>query len=268
VREWKLLERVEERVKVLSKILTSAKAPPHGKIGMIIGNEVMGLVVHESVGHPYEADRVLGREAAQAGESFVTPDMIGQRIGSEVVTVVDDPTLKHSYGYYEFDDEGVKAKRRTLLREGVINELLHNRQTASKLGVSSNGAARASSFDREPLVRMANTFMLPGDHEFEELLEGVKLGIYMKTYGECNIDDRRWNMRFVGRECYLIHNGRIGEMVRRPVLEITTPTFYSSIDAVDKHLHFDAATCGKGDPMQPMPVWCGGPNVRLRGVRL
>ncbi len=134
--------------------------------------------------------------------------------------------------------------------------------------VKSNGAARAEFFDREPIVRMANTFMLPGDHTFEELVENVKHGVFMKTFGEWNIDDRRYNMRFIGRECYLIDNGKLGGLVRRPILEITTPGFFGSIDALDKNLQFEGALCGKSDPTQGAPVWHGGPNVRVNDVKL
>ncbi|OYT51518.1 TldD-like protein [Candidatus Bathyarchaeota archaeon ex4484_135] len=268
IRELKPGELLKERTRALGKVLKEGVSPPKGTIDIILGSEVVGLMVHESCGHPYEADRIMGREAAQAGESFVSVDMLGQRIGTEVVTVVDDPTLEGSYGYYLYDDEGVKARRRYLIKDGVINEFLHNRETAAVLGISSNAAARASGFNREPIVRMANTFMLPGDCEFEELIEDVKLGVYIKTFGEWNIDDRRFNMRFIGRESYLIENGEIKGPVRRPVLEITTPGFYGSIDALDKNLAFSSATCGKGDPVQGVPVWLGGPNVRLRNVRL
>ncbi len=268
VEEWKLIDHARERAKTLGKILKTAGKAPRGKLDMVLGNQVVGLIVHESVGHPYEADRIFGREAAQAGESFITRDMVGRRIGSEVVTVVDDPTLKNSYGYYLYDDEGVPARRRFLMKEGVINEFLHNRETAAEMGVSSNAAARSSAFNREPIIRMANTFMLPGDQAFDELVEGVQLGVYMKTFGEWNIDDRRYNMRFVGRECYLIKKGELKGMIRRPILEVTTPGFYGSVDALDKSLTFEGATCGKGDPAQGMPVWHGGPNARLRGVGL
>jgi len=268
VEDWRLVDLAKKRAQTLGKILKTAEKAPRKKLDLVLGNYVVGLVVHESVGHPYEADRILGREAAQAGESFISRDMLGKRIGTDVVTVADDPTLPNSYGYYTYDDEGVPAKRRLLIKEGRINEFLHNRETAAELGTSSNAAARASAFNREPIIRMANTFMLPGDRTFEELIEDIQLGVYMKTFGEWNIDDRRYNMRFVGRECYRIEKGRLKSMVRRPVLEITTPGFYSSVDAVDKSLKFEAATCGKGDPMQGMPVWHGGPNVRLRNLRL
>ncbi len=268
VEGWSLVDKVSERTETLGRILREAKPTPKGKLDLVLGSQVVGLVVHESVGHPYEADRILGREAAQAGESFVKPDMLGQKIGSDVATVVDDPTIEGSYGYYLYDDEGVRARRRYLMKNGVINEFLHNRETAAEMGFRSNASARACRYDVEPLIRMANTFMLPGDMTFEELLEDVKLGVYMKTFGEWNIDDRRFNMRFVGRECYLIRNGELAEMVRRPTLEITTPALYRSIDAVDRNLKFEAATCGKGDPVQGVPVWHGGPNVRLRGIVL
>jgi TldD protein len=154
------------------------------------------------------------------------------------------------------------------MKAGVINEFLHNRETAARLGTSSNGSARAAAFDREPLVRMGNTYMVAGDHTPDELLEGVRRGVWMCTFGEWNIDDRRWNFRFVGRECYLIRGGKVRGMVRRPVLEITTPTFYSHVDAVARDVRFEAATCGKGSPTQGMPVWHGGPTVRLREVRV
>ncbi len=268
VKKWNLIEHVGERAKTLGRILREAVSPPKGKVDVVLGSQVVGLIVHESVGHPCEADRILGREAAQAGESFITVGMLGSRIGPEEVTVVDDPTLENSYGFYLYDDEGVEARRRFLIKEGVINEFLHNRETAFELGVQSNASARASRFDKEPIVRMANTFMMPKDYDFEELLEGVHLGVYIRTFGEWNIDDRRYNMRFVGRECYLIKNGVLMNMVRRPILEITTLGFYGSIDAVDKTLSFEAATCGKGDPPQGIPVWHGGPNVRIRDIEV
>ena len=252
----------------MEKMLEKARSPPPGKIDLIIGPQVTGIAVHESTGHPYEADRIMGREAAQAGESFVKPEMLGTRIGSELVTVVDDPTIEGSYGFYLYDDEGVKARRRFLMKNGIINEFLQNRETAAKLGVKSNAAARASRYSLEPLVRMANTFMLPGDSTLEEMIKETKLGVYMKRFQEWNIDDRRFNMRMVGSEAYLIENGEIKHPVWRPTLEITTPKFYESITAVGKDLEFWAATCGKGDPAQGVPVWIGGPSVKLKEIQV
>jgi TldD protein len=266
--EWDLPKYVAEEAKILGKILREAKQAPRGELDLVLGSEVTGIACHESCGHPQEADRILGREAAQAGESYLKPDMIGHRIGTEGVTVVDDPTVPNSYGFYEYDEEGVRAGRRTLIKNGVIAGFLQNRETAAELGVSSNGAARAVSYDREPIIRMANTFMLPGEHEEEELIEDVSKGVFIKTFMEWNIDDRRYNQRYVGLEAYLIENGQITSAVRNPILEITTPGFYGSVDAVGKTVEYEAATCGKGEPEQGAPVWHGGPPIRLRKVRL
>lgn len=265
--KWNILEILPAEEKALREI-TKAKKSPEGNFDLIVGPEVAGIIAHESCGHPSEADRILGREAAQAGESFIKPEKIGERIGSDVVNVVDDPTVPNSFGYYKYDDEGIPARRRYLYREGRINEFLHNRESAGKLGVHSNGAARSSWWNREPIVRMSTTFFEPGDYKKEELFEDVKEGIYMKSFTEWNIDDVRYNQKYVGREAYLIKNGEIVAPVRRPVLEVTTPGFYSRVDAVADDLEFYAGTCGKGDPMQGVDVWMGGPHLRLRNVRL
>lgn len=265
---WNLSERMEREAENLSKVLLEGVEPPRDSVDVVVGPEIVGLVCHESAGHPGEADRVLGREAAQAGETYVKPEMLGTRIGSEAVTVVDDPRLPGSFGYYLYDEEGVEARERVLIDRGTLRELLHNRETAAVFGVESNGASRASHYDREPIIRMANTYMRPGDHSVEELLEDIREGVYIKSYQEWNIDDRRWNQRYVGVEAYRVVGGELREPIRNPVLELTTRGFYSAIDAVGKDLTFSAGYCGKGDPMQGIPVWFGGPPVRLRNVRL
>lgn len=265
---WKPADRFRENLKDLSNVLVNAKEVKSDNYDIILGSETSGLASHESCGHPFELDRILGREGAQAGESFIKPDMLGQRIASEAVTVIDDPTLPNSFGFYLYDEEGVKARPRYLIHKGVINEFLMNRETAYVLGLKSNAAARASGYNREPIVRMANTYYAPGDYKFEELLEDVKKGIFIKSFGEWNIDDRRYNMRFVGLESYYIENGEIKDPVWNPIFEITTPKFYESIDAVDNMLAFDPATCGKSDPGQGVPVFTGGPNMRVKNVKI
>ncbi len=266
--KWKLTDRLVGEAEVYEKVLLTAKEPPREPVDVIVGSEVVGLIVHESCGHPSEADRILGREAAQAGMSFIKPGMIGYRIGNENATVIDDPTIPGSYGYYLYDDEGVPARPRYLYREGVVYEHLHNRWTAKIFGVESNASARSMDYRSEPIIRMANTYLKPGDYSFDELLEDVKKGVYIKSYMEWNIDDTRWSQRYVGLEAYLIENGELKGYVRNPVLEITTKAFYSNIDAVGKELRFYAGLCGKGEPAQGVPVWFGGPDVRLRNIRL
>jgi TldD protein len=268
VEKWDLPKLLSEEARTLSKILVEACSPPEGEMDVVLGPEVVGIVCHESCGHPAEADRILGREAAQAGETYLNMDSLGMRVGSSVVNVVDDPTLPGSFGFYLYDEEGVKAGKRVLIKEGVVNEFLHNRETASVFGVQSNAASRSVAYDREPIIRMANTFLEPRDYSKEELIEDVKHGIYIKNFMEWNIDDRRFNERYVGLEAYRIENGELKERVRNPVLEITTVGLWSAMDAVGKDLGFQAAYCGKGDPMQGIPVWTGGPHARLRKIRI
>lgn len=266
VRGWSLEDKVLEEVAVLKNLLREGRRAPPGLYDVVLGSELTGIVSHEACGHPQEADRVLGREAAQAGESYLKPGDLGKVVGSEAVTIIDDPTLPNSFGYYLYDDEGVEARRKILIKSGVVNEYLHNRETAAEFGVKSNGSARAMDYSREPIVRMANTFMIPGDYSFQELIEDVKSGIYVKTYLEWNIDDVRWNNRYVGLEAYLIESGEIKNPLRNPVIEVTTGKLLSSIDAVGRELSFRAATCGKGMPMQGVPVWIGGPEARARNI--
>jgi len=267
--KWKIPEKMVHDAKVLRDVITKAKAVKPGNMDLVCGSEVAGIAAHESCGHPMEADRILGREMSQAGRSFIYKGgqyWIGKRIGSKAVTIVDDPTVVNSYGYYQYDDEGVNARRRFLYKEGVINEFLHNRESAAKLGTKSNGSSRSVNYDREAIVRMANTFVLPGNFTEDELIEDVKYGVYMKSFTEWNIDDKRFNQRYVGREAYLIENGEVEHPVARPVIETTTLKFWTAVDAVSKKIEFDAATCGKGDPEQGAPVHTGGPCLRLRRV--
>ena len=264
----RLVEKVEEEARVMGKVLRSASKPPSDTVDVVLSPELSGIAAHESVGHPQEADRVLGREGAQAGESYLKSDSLGRKIGSAEANVSDDPTLERSNGYVPVDDEGVEGRKRLLIKDGVINEFLQNRTTAKELGVLSNGAARSVSFDREPIIRMSNTFVEPGDYTTEELIKEVRHGVYFKTFTEWNIDDKRLNQRYVALEAYLIEQGEVGGLVKAPVLEITTPKLWGSVKARSRHMEFEAATCGKGDPQQGAPVWTGGPETLLAGIRL
>ena len=263
--EMDLRGSMESDVESLYVNLVKAEASPKGVMDVVVSPEISGIMAHEASGHPSEADRILGREAAQAGLSFRTYYR-GRIIGSRHVTVIDDPTIPGSYGFYMYDDEGVAARPRILYKQGELHEMLHNRETAAVYGVESNGAARAMDYRSEPIVRMSNTYIAPGDYSLDELLEDVRLGVFIKKYMEWNIDDVRWGQRYGALEAYLIRNGRIERPVRGAVLEGTTRALFASVDAVSKDLEFYAGTCGKGEPPQGVPVWMGGPYMRLRGV--
>lgn len=266
--EWNLLEVLPDEMLMLKRQIEKGKRVKPGKFDLVCGPEVAGIASHESCGHPMEADRIIGREMSQAGRSFVSPDMVGQRVGSEYATVIDDPTIPGSYGYYAYDQEGVKARPRYLYKEGLINEFLQNRETASKFGIQSNGSSRSETYLKEPIVRMANTIVAPGDFEDDELIGSIKEGVVMHSFTEWNIDDKRFNQKYVSREGYFIKDGELAGPARKCTLEITTPGFWGAIDAVSKRVEFVAGECGKGDPMQGMSVSMGGPMLRLRGVML
>lgn len=264
----------DEYKDVCSRLVKVANQSDHrltGKLDFVVSPEVTGIICHENAGHPSEGDRILGREGAQAGESFWRDLKLKEsRIGSDHVTVVEDPTIPRTGGFYLYDDEGVKARERILVKEGVINEPLLNREFGVKFGMGSNGSARSTDFNREPIIRMANTYMKPGDFTIEELIEDVKHGIYMLSFTEWNIDDRRYQSKYVGFECYEIKNGQVTEtMVRRPIMELTSIGLFSSIDGVSNKLTLEfPAICGKSDPAQGVPVDAGGTYMRMRDIRL
>lgn len=260
-------EQIEDAVGNLP-IISRSPTAPHGIFDVVLSPEIAGIVAHESCGHPTEWDRIIGREGSLAGESFLTGKEFPFRIGSDVVSVIDDPTVKRSYGYYKYDDEGIKARKRYLYKNGYTSEFIHSRESAARMNVQPNGGGRVSQWNREPLARMSTTYIEPGDYSFEELVEDVKDGIYIKSYTEWNIDDIRFNEKYVGSEAFIIKNGELKERVRKPSIEINTIKFYSAIDAVSKELEFYAGTCGKGDPEQGLNTWMGGPSVRLRQIRI
>jgi TldD protein len=269
VKRIDLVDLVEREARTLIRVLREAEKTPTGIMDVVLGPELSGIAAHESVGHPQEADRILGREGAQAGESYLSKDSLGTKVGSEEANVSDDPTIPHSNGYSPVDDEGVASKKRRLIVDGKISEFLQNRSTASLLGVGNNGSSRSSGFDREPIIRMSNTFVEPGDYATtEELLKEVKDGVYLKSFTEWNIDDKRLNQRYTGLEAYRIKDGETAGLVKAPVLEITTPVLWGSVRGRSKRLEFEAASCGKGDPMQGIPVWTGGPDTLLGAVRI
>lgn len=274
IKDAKVVENLGDEVARLRKIAEKAEkidSLMEQPIDMIVGTEVAGIIAHENVGHPSEGDRIKGREGAQAGESFWRDLKIGEsRVGSDAVTVSEDPTVPNTGGFYLYDDEGVKARKRILIKNGIINEPLLNREFGAMFGLGSNGSARSTAYNREPIIRMANTFFEPGDQTFDEMVEDVKLGVYMRSFGEWNIDDRRYQSKYTGTEAYLIKDGELTEtMVAKPILETTSIGLLSAADAVSSDWSLDfPATCGKSDPMQGAPVYAGGGNIRFRKIRL
>jgi TldD protein len=247
-------------------VLAGAKPTPTGKTTVILDPEFCSLLSHEIMGHPSEADRVLGKEAAWAGRVW-WKDRVGDKIFSENLNVVSDATLGNYLGSFKYDDEGVPSKRVIHIEKGVLREFLHSRETAKVYNVEPNGTMRASSYLFAPLIRMTNTYIDRGNWKFDEMLRDIKEGIYLKGDKTPSIDSRRYNFQISAKEAFAIRNGQIAEAFRSPTLTGTAPEFLSTIDAVGDDLKiFPIPNCGKGEPMQTMRVGNGGPHIRGYGM--
>lgn len=231
---------------------------------VVLEPNYVALLVHEIVGHPSEADRVLGREAAWAGTTWWA-EKIGEKIGSKYCTVYDDPTVPKTLGFYRYDDEGVKAKRKVLIEKGVLKGHMQSRETAAEFGVEPNAGMRAITFEYIPLIRMSNTFFADGDWKYEEMLKETKHGYLVISMKHPSIDDQRYNWTISAQEGYEIKNGELTTHLRDVQLTSIAPKFFKSVDAASRkgEMH-PLPGCGKGDPMQALYVGNGGPY--LRGV--
>lgn len=258
-----LLQEAKNMHNLLEKGVTLSKDELAKIKNVVISPEIMGIAVHESVGHANEADRIFGREAAQAGMSYVNKDNLGLRIGSDAVTIIDDPTIPNTYGFYLYDDEGVKARPKEIVKNGMQNELLLNRAYAHILKKKSNAAARSDSYYNEPLIRMSNSYLKPGRAKFHELVKEANNGAYIKNFTEWNIDDTRTFARYQGNEAYLIKNGSVEKPIKNFTIESTTLNFWNAVRLIDNEMELYLGNCGKGEPMQGVPVTMGGAAALL-----
>jgi len=274
-RGWEFVEEMDllgnaERVRNEAVALLSAPNCPAGKKDVIITGSQMALQVHESCGHPIELDRVLGTEISLAGGSFMTLDKFRKlRYGSGRVNIVADATTPGGLGTFGYDDEGVKAQRADIIREGLFVGYLTSRETAPIIGSTSNGTMRADGWNRIPLIRMTNINLLPGDWTLADLIADTKEGLLIDTNKSWSIDDRRLNFQFGCEAAWEIKDGRVGQLYCNPMYTGITPEFWNSCDAVtnEKHWHvWGVPNCGKGEPIQTAHVAHGASPARFRGV--
>jgi TldD protein len=250
--------------------LLTAKPCPTETTTIILDPTQTALQVHESCGHPIELDRVFGTEASYAGTSFLTLDKRGSfQYGSDRVTIVADATVPGALGTFGFDDEGVPAQRTVIADQGVFKNYLTSRETAARLGESSNGTMRADGWGRIPLIRMTNVNLEPGDWSFEDLVADTDRGIYLQTNKSWSIDDRRLNFQFGTEIAWEIKKGKLGEMLKNPTYTGITPQFWGSCDAVCREWAvWGTPNCGKGQPSQTAHVGHGAAAARFRNVRV
>lgn len=266
------LDGQAERIAGEAAALLTAEQCPSGVMTVILDGTQAALQVHESCGHPTELDRVLGAEAAFAGTSFLTPDLLGSfRYGSEQVTMTADATRAGGLGTFGWDDEGVPAQRTVLVDHGIFNDYMSSRETAAELGRQSNGTMRGDGWSRIPLIRMTNVNLEPGDSSLEEMIAGTEYGVFLETNRSWSIDDRRLNFQFGTQNGWLIEKGRRTKLVRNALYSGITPEFWNSCDAVagpGEWRLWGVVNCGKGEPGQVMHVGHGAAPCRFRDVRV
>ena len=271
VEDAKFLENAE-RVGKEAVALLSAKPCPSGRMDIILKGSQLALQVHESMGHPAELDRVLGEEASFAGTSFLTPEKLGNfRYGSDAVNITSDATIPEALGGFAYDDEGVKAKRIYLVKNGIFVGYLNSRETSKKLKLEPMGAMRAQSWNFMPIVRMTSVNLEPGDKTLDELIAGVDNGILMDTNKSWSIDQNRLNFQFGTEIGWEIKNGKIQDMVKNPTYTGITYEFWRSCDGVankDFWHVWGVPNCGKGEPQQVMQVSHGVAPARFRNVQV
>ena len=252
--------------------LLKAKPCPDTKADIIICGSQMALQVHESCGHPIELDRVLGTEISLAGGSFMQPELLNNlQYGSKIVNINADATIEGGLGSFGYDDEGVKAQRTPIIKDGLFVGYLTSRETAPVIKKRSNGTMRADGWNRIPLIRMTNINLEPGDWELDDLIADTKNGIFMGTNKSWSIDDKRLNFQFGGECAWEIKNGKLGQMFKNPVYTGITPEFWNSCDAIcnAKHWHvWGVPNCGKGEPMQTAHVAHGTAPTRFRNIKV
>ena len=251
--------------------LLDAEECPQKICDIVLDSSHLSLVIHESIGHPLELDRVFGVERNFSGTSFAVPDKLGiLKYGSDIINVVTDSTAPFGLGTFGYDDDGVTANKEFLIKDGVLVNYLSSRETAARIGKKSTGANRADGWGNMPICRMTNTNLLPGDKSLTELISGIDDGIYMQTTSSWSIDDTRENFQFgceLGRE---IKNGQLGKLIKNPTYSGNTVEFWNSCDGIgDQSLWrlWGTPNCGKGQPAQNGRVGQGTSPARFRNVK-
>jgi TldD protein len=246
--------------------LIDAKPVKEEKTIVVMNPDFVALLTHEILGHPSEADRVLGKEMAWAGGAWWA-GKLEEKIGSDNLNVFDDPTLEGTLGHYGFDDEGNKATRTEIIKNGVLSNHMQSRETAEIFHTNPSANMRASSYRFMPLIRMACTCIDRGDWEPDEMVADIKNGYLISNMKIPSIDMKRYNWSISCQFAQKIENGEITDLLRDVIVLGTAPDFFKSIDACGKDFTVRPITnCGKGDPMQSMAMGNGGPSIRATAI--
>ncbi|HTY47080.1 MAG TPA: TldD/PmbA family protein [Methanomassiliicoccales archaeon] len=247
----------KEAAKEAIKMLKAEKCPS-GKHVCITDPQISGLLAHEVMGHASEADEIVKKR------SFLT-DVVGKKVASEQITMVDDGTVPGAHGTIQFDDEGTRAQRTMIIEGGVYEGYMHSLETAAEMGVQPTGNGRAESTSRRVFVRMRNTFFEKGDWKLEEIIEGVKFGVLTDKAISGMEDPVGGGFEAKVLRGFLIENGEVTKMLRTFSVTGKALEILKTTDAVGNKLELDGGTCGKGIE-DFVPVSSGGPHCRSVAV--
>ncbi|MGH7317040.1 MAG: metalloprotease TldD [Candidatus Rokuibacteriota bacterium] len=233
-----------------------AVAAPAGEMTVVLGPGWPGILLHEAVGHGLEGDFNRKKTSAFSGR-------LGQSVASELVTVVDDGTIRNRRGSLNVDDEGVPTRRNVLIEKGVLRGYLQDRLNSRLMGVEVTGNGRRESYAHPPMPRMTNTFMLAGEDEPADIIRGVSKGLYAVNFGGGQVDITNGRFVFSASEAYLIEDGRVTRPVKGATLIGNGPDALTRVSRVGHDLKLDegVGTCGKDG--QSVPVGVGLPTIRI-----
>ncbi|WP_461832595.1 TldD/PmbA family protein, partial [Aquifex sp.] len=252
-------EEVAEKAAKRALLMLNAKPAPAGTFTVVMSSQAGGTMIHEAVGHGLEADLVQQGLSVYAGK-------LGEKVASELVTVVDDATLPSHNGSFTVDDEGVPAKRKVLIKDGVLVGYMYDRLRAMKDGVESTGNGRRQSYAHVPIVRMTNTFIDKGKDNPEDIIRDTKKGILVVKMGGGEVNTVTGDFMFEIMEGYIIENGEITYPIRGATLIGNGPKALQDVDAVGYDLGWAIGTCGKDG--QGVPVTDAQPTIRIRKLTL
>lgn len=229
---------------------------PAGMMAVVLGSGWPGILLHEAVGHGLEADFNRKQTSAFA-------NLIGQRVASELCTVVDDGTIPGRRGSLNIDDEGNGTTQTVLIEKGILRGYINDRLNAQLLGVDKTGNGRRESYQHMPMPRMTNTFMLAGTESPEDIIKSVKRGLYAVQFGGGQVDITSGKFVFTTSEAYLIEDGKITAPVRNATLIGNGPDALTKVTAVGNDLALDKGIglCGKDG--QSVPVGVGMPTIKI-----
>ena len=237
----------------------SAQEAPAGTMDVVLGPGWPGILLHEAIGHGLEGD--FNRKKTSAFS-----DRIGERVASELCTVVDDGTIPSRRGSINIDDEGTPTGRNTLIENGILRGYLQDRLNAGLMKMPLTGNGRRESYAHIPMPRMTNTFMLAGESAPEDILRSVKKGLYAVSFGGGQVDITSGKFVFSTSEAYLIEDGKITAPVKGATLIGNGPDVLTRVSMVGADLKLDegVGTCGKDG--QSVPVGVGLPTIRVDGL--